>query len=222
MVATMPSSPSSSSQSGPNVVALIAAARAGEAEEIGQLLQLYRNYLQILAATQMNQRLAARVSPSDVVQETMLRAHANFGQFRGSSEGELLGWLRQILVHNLATFVEQHLLAAKRDVRREVSLHQLAQSLTHSTIQLAAMIPGRSKTPSQIAVQREEAVLLADRLATLPHDYRQVLLLRNLKGLSFDEVAAELDRSASAARMLWLRAIDHLRATYVSEDSSLG
>ena len=64
-------------------------------------------------------------------------------------------------------------------------------------------------------------MLLADRLATLPEDYRQVLLLRNLKGLSFDEVASELGRSASAARMLWLRAIDKLRATYTVEDSIL-
>ncbi len=221
MVATMPSSPSSSSHSGPNVLALIAAARAGEATDVGQLLQLYRNYLQILAATQIDRRLAARLSPSDIVQETMLRAHANFDQFRGSSEGELLAWLRQILVNNLATFVEQHLLAAKRDVRREVSLNHLAASLTQSTIQMAAMIPGRGESPSQIAQHREEAVLLADRLATLPEDYRQVLLLRNLKGLSFDEVAAELGRSASAARMLWLRAIDKLRATYTVEGSIL-
>jgi RNA polymerase sigma-70 factor, ECF subfamily len=221
MVASMPSSPPSGSHCGPDVLALIAAAQSGGQADVGQLLTLYRNYLQILAATQIDRRLTARLSPSDIVQETMLRAHANFGRFRGSSEGELLAWLRQILVNNLATFVEQHLLAARRDVRREVSLQQLAQSLTQSTIHMAAMIPSRGESPSQIAQHREEAVLLADRLATLPEDYRQVLLLRNLKGLSFDEVAAELGRSASAARMLWLRAIDKLRAMYVTDNSSL-
>ncbi len=203
MVASMPSSPPSGSHSAPDVQALILAAQSGAQADVGQLLTLYRNYLQVLAATQIDRRLAARLSPSDIVQETMLRAHANFAQFRGSSEGELLAWLRQILVNNLATFVEQHLLAARRDVRREVSLHHLAQSLTQSTIQLAAMIPGRNESPSQIAQHREEAVLLADRLATLPEDYRQVLLLRNLKGLSFDEVAAEIcGRLISCARRM--------------------
>ena len=53
-------------------------------------LQQYRNYLMVLAATQIEKRLQPRVSPSDVVQETMLRAHKNFGQFRGTTEEELL------------------------------------------------------------------------------------------------------------------------------------
>jgi RNA polymerase sigma-70 factor (ECF subfamily) len=155
-----------------------------------------------------------------VVQETMLRAHQHFDQFRGSTEPELLGWLRQILVNNLAKFVEQHVLAARRDVRREVSIERLGAALEQSTVQLAALLPATGKSPSMAVQQREEAVLLADRLAQLPSAYREVLILRNLQGLPFEDVAQRIERSVGATRMLWLRAIEKLRDVYRREEPS--
>jgi RNA polymerase sigma-70 factor, ECF subfamily len=199
---------------------LIARARRGSKSSLGSLLQQYRNYLVVLAATQIEKRLQPRVSPSDVVQETMLRAHKNFGQFRGTTERELIAWLRQILVNNLAKFVEQHMLAARRDVRREVSIERLGAALEKSTIQLAALLPSEGKSPSMAVQQREEAVVLADRLAQLPPDYRDVLVLRNLQSLPFDEVAQRINRSVGATRMLWLRAIEKLRTAYRHDQSS--
>jgi RNA polymerase sigma-70 factor (ECF subfamily) len=199
--------------------ALVRGAREGNTSSIGVLLQQYRNYLMVLASTQLEHRLQPRVSPSDVVQETMLRAHKNFGQFRGATEGELLAWLRQILVNNLAKFVEQHMLAARRDVRREVSIERLGAALEQSTVQLAALLPAEGKSPSVAVQQREEAVLLADRLAKLPVDYRDVLMLRNLQSLPFEEVAQRMNRSVGATRMLWLRAIEKLRAVYGEQRS---
>jgi len=199
---------------------LISRARRGSKSSLGSLLQQYRNYLVVLASMQIEKKLQPRVSPSDVVQETMLRAHKNFGQFRGTTEPELLAWLRQILVNNLAKFVEQHMLAARRDVRREVSIGKIGAALEHSTIQLAALVPGAEKSPSMAVQQREEAVVLAERLAQLPQDYREVLVLRNLQGMAFEEVAQRIDRSVGATRMLWLRAIEKLRSVYRKEDSS--
>jgi len=200
--------------------ALIGRARLGSKSSLGSLLQQYRNYLVVLASMQIDKRLQPRVSPSDVVQETMLRAHKNFGQFRGTTEPELLAWLRQILVNNLAKFVEQHMLAARRDVRREVSIERIGAALEHSTIQLAQLVPAANKSPSMAVQQREEAVVLADRLAQLSEDYREVLVLRNLQGLPFEEVARRIDRSVGATRMLWLRAIEKLRSVYRKNESS--
>jgi RNA polymerase sigma-70 factor (ECF subfamily) len=65
-------------------------------------------------------------------------------------------------------------------------------------------------------------VVLADRLAQLPDDYREVLVLRNLQGLPFEEVAERMERSVGAVRMLWLRAIEKLRLVYRSEESHDG
>ena len=123
-------------------------------------------------------------------------------------------------MNNLAKFVEQHMLAARRDVRREVSIERLGAALEQSTMQLAALLPAESKSPSMAVQQREEAVVLADRLAQLPDDYREVLVLRNLQGLPFEEVAQRMDRSVGATRMLWLRAIEKLRAVYGREEQS--
>jgi len=128
-------------------------------------------------------------------------------------------WLRKILVNNLATFVEQHLIAAKRDVRREVSIEKLGPSLEHSTIQLHALLPANANTPSVSLQRREEAVLLADRMSELPNDYSEVLMLRNLKSLDFCEIARIMNRSEAATRMLWLRALEKLRDKYREEPS---
>src|SRR6187455_2420617 len=80
---------------------LLLAVRGGDEQQLGRLLQLYRNYLTILATTQLDARLRRRISPSDLVQEAMLGAYRDFAQFRGVSERALLGWLRQILIHCL-------------------------------------------------------------------------------------------------------------------------
>jgi len=61
-------------------------------------------------------------------------------------------------------------------------------------------------------------VLLADRLAELPPDYREVLVLRHFQDLPFEEVGRRMGRSAGAVRMLWLRAIGQLREVLQSGD----
>src|SRR5919204_5832662 len=107
---------------------LIEEARRGGTDKLGALLEVYRNYLYLLARTQIDLHLQARANPSDLVQETFLHACRHFRQFRGSSEKELLGWLRRILLRNLARLVERQVLAQKRTVRREISLEQRQQA----------------------------------------------------------------------------------------------
>ena len=117
---------------GTAVEQLIREARDGEMESLGRLLRAYENYLRLLATTQIDRKLQPRIGASDLVQETLMGAFRDFGQFRGRSERELLAWLRQILIHRLQVFVRQHVLAGKRDVRREVSLEEMQRSM-HSS-----------------------------------------------------------------------------------------
>jgi RNA polymerase sigma-70 factor (ECF subfamily) len=196
----------------------MAAARRGQSDALGALLELYRNYLHLLARTQIDLHLQGRVSPSDVVQETFLQACRHFGQFRGGSDKELLAWLRQILVHNLARLVEKQVRAQKRDVRREVSLERCLSMLDHSSAQLEAALVRNGSSPSAQAQRRELAALVADQLARLPAHYREVIVLRNLEGLPFDEVARRMGRTPGAVRILWLRALDQLRHWQEQED----
>jgi RNA polymerase sigma-70 factor (ECF subfamily) len=190
---------------------LLARARRDHGTELGALLNLYRNYLRLLAQTQIDLHLQGRVDPSDLVQETLLEAFRDFGQFQGATEAELLVWLRRILVHNLARLVEKHLRARKRDARREVSLDRLVADMENSSNRIdAALVSPGTSTGSQ-ARRREQAAVLADQLARLKPDHREVIVLRNLEGLSFEEVARRMGRSAGAVRMLWLRALDGLK-----------
>jgi RNA polymerase sigma-70 factor (ECF subfamily) len=181
------------------------------------LLTHYRKYLLVLAAHQIEKRLAPRVSPSDIVQETMLKAQLHLGQFRGRTEKEFLAWLRQILATRLARFVEEHLLAAKRDIRREISMERLQGADGDSAPQLQSLLRAEAQSPSAAARQREDSIAVAELLAQLPSRYRDILIWRNTQGLSFEEIAARLDRKPGATRMLWLRAIEKLRAIYRKE-----
>ena len=200
-----------------SLLQLIEQAKVGGGNAVGRVLEHYRNYLAVLAATQIGRKLQRRVGKSDVVQETMLRACAHFGEFRGSSEQELLAWLRQILTNNIATIVEKNVLAAKRDVRRETHLDQIGPSVEESAVRLESLLPGRYDPPSLQTRRKEEAVILTDRLAALSEDHREVLILRHLNGLDFAEIARRLDRTVPATRMLWLRALERLRGSYAAD-----
>jgi RNA polymerase sigma-70 factor (ECF subfamily) len=193
---------------------LLADARDQGGAPLGTLLQLYRNYLTVLATTQISPLLRRRLAPSDLVQETMLAAQESFPQFNGGSERELLGWLRQILINSLHDAMETHLQAKKRDMRREVSIEQVSAALDQSVLNFANVLASRGPSPSAAVRQRERSVLLANQLAKLKPDYRDVIVLRNLQGLPFEEVAARMNRKPSAVRMLWLRAIDNFKQVF--------
>lgn len=199
---------------------LLAAARAHDKEALGRLLQTYRSYLKLLAEAQLRGKLQARFSASDVVQDTFLSAHRSFPKFRGQTEPEFRGWLRKIFVYHLGRIVEQHAVAGKRNVHRELSVEEIGAAIGRSTMRLESMLAGHGASPSQEARRREDAVLLADRMEKLPADYREVLVLRHLEGLPFAEVAERMGRSSGAVRMLWLRALEVLRELMNREESA--
>ena len=199
--------------------AALASARAGQAEAIGELLESYRNYLSVLAATQLRGRISARVSPSDVVQEAMLAAHRGFGDFRGETTAEFSAWLRKILSHKLLSTMDRHL-NLKRDARREVSMDLPRESADQSSQHtLVTLLPAPDPTPSAIFSIGEDNQRVADLLQQLPEHYRQVIVLRNKQGMRFEEISQHLNRTPLAARLLWLRAIQRLRQLYEQQES---
>jgi RNA polymerase sigma-70 factor (ECF subfamily) len=185
---------------------LIAQARGGDAAALGRLMELYRNYLRLVARSLIGQALRIRLDPSDLVQETFLKAGREFAGFAGQGEPELVAWLRRILARTLADQVKHHRREA-RDHRRQESLEVLIDQPGLAVhLALASMAP----TPSAQAVRREQAVLLADAVADLPPDYREVFILRTLEHVPLAEIAAKMGRSVGAVRMLWTRAIERL------------
>jgi RNA polymerase sigma-70 factor (ECF subfamily) len=196
---------------GPPVVDLLERARDGEATALGQLLQAYRNYLIVLATMQLDGRLRRRMNPSDLVQDALLAAHRDFHQFRGCSSGEFTAWLRKILIHCLHHAVEMHIRAKARDIRCEISLDHVHSAMDRSGLSPMNLLADRGPSPSAPAQQRENALAFANRLGQLRPPYRDVIVLRGLQGLAFDEVAERMGRKPGAVRMLWLRAIEKLQ-----------
>ncbi len=190
---------------------LLRRATDGDLESVEQLLASYAGYLNVLSRNQLDRRVHHRVSPSDVVQETLLEAHRDFNSFRGSEIEEFTGWLRRVLVHNIAQAVATHMSAAKRSVRREQLIDNLSASVNQTHQRLSAFAVDQGRSPASEADHRESLSQLAAALEQLPTDYQQVIRLRHLDGLAFDEVAQRLGRSTGAVRMLWLRAIEQLR-----------
>jgi RNA polymerase sigma-70 factor (ECF subfamily) len=182
---------------------LLERARGGDAEALGRLLEHYASYLKLIAAGLLGSDLKVRVGASDLVQETFLDACRDFPRFHGGTEAELVSWLRQILVHNLADLACFHH-AGRRDVRRQRSLEQ---ELGHSSLNLHAALAAPVPSPSAMACRREEAVLLANALEKLPADYQDVFIERSLKGVSFEDLSTRMGRSPHALRLLWGRAI---------------
>jgi RNA polymerase sigma-70 factor (ECF subfamily) len=191
-----------------DVPAMLARARAGEPDVLGALFERFRNYLLVLARVQIGRRLQRKVEEADLVQETFLEAHRAFPRFRGGSEGELAYWLRQILAARLAMLVRHYFGTQQRDVNLE---RELSEALDQSSEQLGQAFVASGTSPSQGAVRREEAVRLADALAQLPPDYRQVITLRHLESLTFPEVSKRMGRSVDAVEKLWARALVQLR-----------
>jgi RNA polymerase sigma-70 factor (subfamily 1) len=122
-------------------------------------LEAYRNYLRLLAGAQLDPRLRGKLDPSDVVQQTLARAHEKAGQFRGATEAERAVWLRQILARQLAAAVRCFLDAGKRDAGRERSL---LAAVEDSSARLEALLAVDQTSPSERAVRHEELRLLDD------------------------------------------------------------
>ena len=187
---------------------LLHQAQAGDGSTLGRLLELYRAYLVVLARLQIGRRLQGKVDPSDVVQEAFLGAYRDFPQFRGTTEREFLGWLRQVLASVLANLVRHYQGAQCRDVRLE---RQLALELDQSAQALDRNLVAAQSSPSQQAIRREQSVLLAEALGRLPAEWRELLILRHLGGLTFPEVAQRMGRTIDTVKKQWPRALASLR-----------
>jgi RNA polymerase sigma-70 factor (ECF subfamily) len=183
-------------------------ARAGDTESLGRLLALYERYLALLARVQIGKRLQGKLDAADVVQETFLEAHRNFGRFRGANEGQLIAWLRQILAMKLAEVFRHYLGTQGRDIRLE---RDIEAGFDHSSVLLDRGLVAQQSSPSQQAARREQGVLLADALAQLPDDYREVIVLRHLEGLTFPEAAERMGRTLDSVNKLWMRGLIKLR-----------
>ncbi|WP_417746823.1 sigma-70 family RNA polymerase sigma factor [Rosistilla oblonga] len=180
---------------------LIDRARVGCDTSLGELLDSYRDYLYKRTHVDMQTELRVKLSESDIVQDVMLLASREFGSFRGNKEGQLRVWLLRILHGRLIDGMRRFVFSEKRRLSREVAGGNASM--------LAAVDPGDS--PSVRFSQHEEAARLLLAISELPRELQSVIRLRYLNGLTFSQIAEQLQVPVTTCRRRWFEAIELLQ-----------
>ncbi len=199
----------------PDTDELLARTGRGDGAARSQLLDRHRGRLRRMVAVRLDPRLAARVDPSDVVQETLAEAHRRLDDYLAARPVPFYPWLRQLAQDRLTDLHRRHVRAARRAVGREEPTGPALSddSVAELTHRLAAPAPG----PSEAAHRREQAALLRAALARLPDTDREVLILRHLELLAPREIADVLGVSQAVVYTRHLRALRRLRSALGEE-----
>ena len=178
----------------------------------------FRPYLHALARLQIASRpwVASKLDASDLVQQTLLKAHKAHEQFRGHSAEELSAWLRQILTRTLANELRA-LGQEKRDTRTERSLEA---ELDASCSRLDAWLAAEKSSPSECAENHERVTLLAAAVSTLPDDQKRAVLSKHCHGLSLDQIAVQMQKTPAAVAGLLRRGLQRLREVLAEKGSA--
>jgi RNA polymerase sigma-70 factor (ECF subfamily) len=187
-------------------------AKDGDDAARNRLFAACRSYVGLRARVQMEKRLQGKVDASDLVQQSMLDAHRGFEDFSGTTPEEWFAWLNRVVARNAVDLVRHYVVAERRAIGREYSLQGNGAGESGSAFQHEPA--AAAQTPSQVVMQWERQLELAMAIEKLPADYREVVVMRNILQLPFEEVARRLGRTTGAAQMLWMRAVEKLRSEF--------
>jgi RNA polymerase sigma-70 factor (ECF subfamily) len=191
----------------PDTEQLIEQASQGDGRARGELLALHRDRLKQMVLVRMDRRLAARVDPSDVVQEALAEAAQKLSGYLRERPLPFYPWLRRLAWEQLVRLHQRHLAAGKRSVRHEEQWALPGKS----ALVLAQRLLGSATSPSKHLLRQELRRRVQDGLARLSERDREVLVLRYLEGLSTRETAEVLAITEPAAKVRHLRALERLR-----------
>lgn len=168
---------------------LLGPAREGDTSAIDALFVRHRGRLLSFLCIVMPQALARRVTPEDILQETLLEATRKLAGFESRGPSSFYAWLVAIARFKIAE--SERALQAQKRSREEPLMVDLVHSGT---------------SPSMAAQRVERAQLLRAAVAELPESQARAIGLRYLEGLSLAETAKRLGRSESAIKALVTRA----------------
>ncbi|HMF20183.1 MAG TPA: sigma-70 family RNA polymerase sigma factor [Gemmataceae bacterium] len=182
-----------------------------EPVKLPRSLESCREYLRLVARLQFDARLQGKLDPSDVVQQTLVKAQEHLDEFRGPGEGAMLAWLRRILVNTLLNEV--------RKFHKEIALvRSLEAAVEASSARLEQWLSASQSSPSEQADREEQLVRLAGALAQLPEDQRWAVELHHLHDQSVIEVARTMGRSEASVAGLLRRGLAKLRVLLTETD----
>jgi RNA polymerase sigma-70 factor (ECF subfamily) len=188
---------------------LILRADRGDIDARQALLARHRERLRQMVALRLDRRIAARVDPSDVVQQALADADQELSDFLLGRPMPFYAWLRRFAWDRLVEAHRTHLLADKRSVEREQSwVHSWSDP---SASALTDRLVGSGTSPSHHAVRDESRLRVRAALEQLPSRDREILVLLYMEDLPAVEIAAVLGMTQGAVRVRHVRALERLR-----------
>jgi RNA polymerase sigma-70 factor (ECF subfamily) len=194
---------------GPEDSELIQRAAHGDQSALGRLFNRHSERLRRMISVRLDPALAARVDPSDVVQESLMEATRKLSDYCSKPSIPFYPWLRKIAWERLVHMHTRHLAAQRRSVRREAAMEVRLSDA--SALALVDRFTASQTSPSRGVVRKELQRRVRNALEQLETSDREILVLRYLEGLSIEEIAAILEISTGAASMRQLRALERLR-----------
>jgi RNA polymerase sigma-70 factor (ECF subfamily) len=184
--------------------------RAGEGDDHAaqEVLMKHRERLRRMVAVRMDPRLARRLDPSDVIQETMAEASRRLPEYIGRRDCAFYPWLRGLAWERLIELHRRHIDAQCRSVKREERREMRMSNA--STMILADRLAASDTSPSGRMLReelRDRVQRALDQLAPLD---REIVTLRHLEQLSFREAADVIGVTEAAAQSRYRRAAERL------------
>lgn len=187
---------------------LLRLAACGDVPAREGLLDHYRDRLRRIVAHRLDQRVAPRCDPSDVVQETLLVADRRLDAYLADRPLPFLAWLRQIARDRIADTHRRHLRSQRRSVAREDAA---PASIGGYTDELAWSLVGVITSPGSRLSRQERLEQVSKAMAVLSPRDRDLLTRRHIEQLSAAEIAAALGISRGAAEVGLYRALVRLK-----------
>ncbi len=190
---------------------LVALAKEGDESALNQLCSIYSERVRRIIRLRMDRKLRPKLDSVDIVQDALILALGGLQDFTYRNEGDFLRWLSRIAENKLRDIFDKFH-ADKRDVHKEIPFKKEGRSTEGGSVGAAG--PMRTTTPSVIACRKEALDRLEQALDTLKPEYKQVVVLKRIEGLSHAEIAEKLGKNPGAVRMLLARAMAALTIAY--------
>jgi len=190
---------------------LLALAKDGNESALNQLWKVYGARVHWIMRLRMGAELRSKLESMDLAQDALLSALGGLGNFTYSNEGDFLRWLSTIAENRLRDNLDKFH-ADKRNIRKETRLNKLVSTTKGGVKRFPGPID--QTTPSVIMSKKEDLDKLEKAIDQLKPDYREVIVLAKIDGLSYKEMADKLGKSIDSVAHLLSRAMLALTETF--------
>ena len=191
---------------------LVLLAKGGDESALERLYRIYGERVRWMVRFRMGKTLRSRLESMDLVQDVFIHAFSGLGEFTYKNEGDFVRWLSKITQNAIHDNLDK-LHAAKRDIRKE---HRFSNRNSATDGMFGEVRDNlNTATPSVIMSKREDLTKLEKAIDKLKPEYRDVVVMSKIEGLSYKQIGRRLGKSPDAVRMLMPGAMAELTTVFM-------